>query len=32
MKGVTWGKVECQHDNIIIICSGSSLKEFDMNS
>ncbi len=32
MKGVTWGDVECQHDNIIIICSGKSLRNFNFNS
>lgn len=32
MNGVNWGIVDSQHDAIIIVCSGSSLKNFNMNS
>jgi hypothetical protein len=31
MNGVSWGVVSCQHDSIVIVCSGRSLKSFDMN-
>lgn len=31
LNGVNWGVVTCQNDNIIIVCSGSSLSKFNMN-
>lgn len=31
MNGVKWGRVTEQHDKIIIVCSGASLKGFDFN-
>lgn len=31
MNGVNWGNVTVQNDNIIIVCSGGSLKNFNLN-